>query len=94
MAQVEQTQTERHHGTDVTHLERIWIAAEARADRAKRRARRAQRAAAELSELGKRTDPDLTVLVGEAQRLAERRELAEQEAEAAFDRFWRATSGS
>lgn len=77
---------------EVAKLERVWLAAESKADQAKRIANRAERAAAELGRLGDREDRELKLLVGEAARLAASRDAAEAEAEAAFERFWTAKS--
>ncbi|MEM7775939.1 MAG: hypothetical protein AAF732_10045 [Pseudomonadota bacterium] len=77
---------------EVSNLEQVWIEAEARADRAKYRANQAQQAIAELSSLAGRNNGEVTLLVSEAERLVARRDKAEQEAVAAFDRFWKAKS--
>ena len=80
--------------TEVVKLERIWIAAEARADKLKLRATKAKRAAEELRRIGDRQDREVILLIGEAERLAARRDQAERDAEAAFEVFWAAKGGS
>jgi len=77
---------------ELSTLEQCWIAAEAEADEAKWRAERALMAAEEVKRFADERKPEVTLLLGEATEAARRRDEAEAEAAAAFERFWSKTS--
>ncbi|MEL6297649.1 MAG: hypothetical protein AAFQ45_03675 [Pseudomonadota bacterium] len=81
------------HMHELAVLEQSWIEAEAEADHLKDLAERAAVAAEELRKTASVDQPDVKLLLGQAERYSERRERAEADAVAAFDRFWSARGG-
>lgn len=79
---------DRNEDNALHELEQCWIAAETEADHLKDLADRAAMAAEELRRTANTDEPDVKLLLGQAESYAERRARAEADAVAAFDRFW------
>lgn len=77
---------------DIAVLEQHWLACETEADHARDLAVRAEKAATELKQITQAEGDEVKLLLGQAERYANRRDRAEAEAAAAFDRFWSATT--
>lgn len=77
----------------IAALEQDWLTAETEADEARDRATRAEQAAVELKQIASHDGDEIKLLLGQAERFASRRDRAEAEAAAAFDRFWSAQGG-
>jgi hypothetical protein len=83
---------ELHHAA-IAELEQTWLAAESEADQARDLALRAEEAARELRQIADVEGEEVKLLLGQAERFASKRDRAEAEAVAAFDRLWSAKGG-